>query len=178
MHCPQCGQQQISDELPFCTRCGFPLSGVAKLVAAGGIPPSLKEDATRSVRSPRRKGVQQGVILILIGAALLPLINVSISPPYNEALLFLFLLGGVLRTLYALIFQEGALFKSRKQKESVAPTQVSTTMSGYALPPSRDLASNFVEPRVETAEMVKLPDPVTENTTKLLDEQDNPKVRE
>jgi hypothetical protein len=51
-------------------------------------------------------------------------------------------------------------------------------MSGYALPPSCDPASNFVESRVETAEMVKLPDRVTENTTKLLDEQDNPKVRE
>jgi hypothetical protein len=119
MHRPQCGQQQISDELPFCTRCGFPLSSVAKLVAAGGIPPSLKVDATRSVRSPGRKGVQQGVILILIGAALLPLINVSISPPYNEALLFLFLLGGVLRTLKALIFQEGALFKRVSRKRAL-----------------------------------------------------------
>lgn len=177
MHCPKCGQQQISDELPFCTRCGFPLSGVAKLVAAGGFPPALEEDASRSVASPRRKGVQQGVILILIGVALLPLINVGISQPYNEALLFLFLLSGVLRTLYALIFQEGALYKSRKQKESVAPSQVSTTMSGCALPLSRDPTSNFGEQRVETAEMVKLPDPETENTTKLLDEQNNPTLR-
>lgn len=177
MHCPQCGQQQISDELPFCTRCGFPLSGVAKLVVAGGILPALEEDASKLVRSPRRKGVQQGVILILIGAALLPLINVIISPPYNEALLFLFLLSGVLRTFYALIFQEGALYRSSKQKKSVAPPQVGTNMSGHALPPSRAPTSNSGEQRVETAEMVKLPDPVTEDTTKLLDEQDNASLR-
>jgi hypothetical protein len=111
MYCPQCSQQQISDELRFCSRCGFPLEGVAKLIAAGGALPALEEEAGKSAHSPRRKGVQQGVILILVGIVLLPLINIAISPPYNEALLFVFLLGGILRALYALAFQEGALYK-------------------------------------------------------------------
>ncbi len=177
MYCPQCSQQQISDELRFCSRCGFPLEGVAKLVVAGGTLPALEEDAGKSAHSPRRKGVQQGVILILVGIALLPLINIAISPPYNEALLFVFLLGGILRALYALAFQEGALYKSRKPKESVDPSQVGANMSGYGLPPSQAATLNFSERRVETSEMVKLPDTVTENTTKLLDEQNNPGLR-
>ena len=177
MYCPQCSQQQISDELRFCSRCGFPLEGVAKLIAAGGILPALEEEASKSAHSPRRKGVQQGVILILIGIALLPLINITISPPYNEALLFVFLLGGILRALYAVIFQEGALYKSHKQKQSVAPSQVGANASKSALPPSQAATLNFNERRVETAEIVKLPDGRTENTTKLLDEQNNPSLR-
>ncbi len=177
MYCPQCSQQQISDELRFCSHCGFPLEGVAKLVAAGGILPALEEDVGKLAHSPRRKGVQQGVILVLVGIALLPLINIAISPPYNEALLFVFLLGGILRALYALAFQEGALYKSRKQKESIVPSQVGANTSKSALPPSQVATLNFSEQRVETAEMVELPDTVAENTTKLLDEQNNPGLR-
>ena len=29
MFCPQCGQQQVSDVTRYCSRCGFPLDGVA-----------------------------------------------------------------------------------------------------------------------------------------------------
>ncbi len=176
MYCPQCSQQQISDELRFCSRCGFPLDGVNKLVAGGGTLPALEEDADKPVGSTRRRGVQQGIILMFVSVLLLPLVSV-IASPYHEVLIFTFLLGGILRALYALAFQEGALFNSRKQKEGVAPHQVGANMSGYALPPSQAAPLNFSEQRVETAEMVKLPDTVTENTTKLLDEQNNPGFR-
>ncbi len=36
MYCPQCSQPQLSEEMRFCSRCGFSLSGVKELVAAGG----------------------------------------------------------------------------------------------------------------------------------------------
>jgi hypothetical protein len=130
MYCPQCGQHQISDELRFCSRCGFPLSGVAKLIAAAGTLPALEEGTRKSIRSPRRRGFEQGIILILIGIALLPLINVAVSPPYNEALLFLFLLGGILRALYALIFQEG---KPRESEQTIAHDQRGESRSISAL---------------------------------------------
>ncbi len=177
MYCPQCSQQQISDERRFCSRCGFPLDGVAKLVATGGTLPALEKDAGKSAQSPRRKGVQQGVMLVLVGVALLPLINVAISPPYNEALLFVVLLGGILRALYALAFQEGALCKSRRLKENSTPSQVGANVSELALPPSQITPLNFDERRVETAGMVTLPNSTTENTTKLLDEQHDPNLR-
>ncbi len=159
MYCPQCSQQQISDELRFCSRCGFPLDGVAKLVAAGGTLPALQEEAGKSVRSPRRRGVQQGIILMFVSVLLLPLVDV-IGRPYHEALILMFLLGGILRALYALAFQEGALSKSRQQKENVAPSQVGANMSGYALPPLQAATLNFSEQRVETAEMVNLTDSI------------------
>jgi hypothetical protein len=31
MHCPRCGQQQISDQTKFCSRCGFQLGLVSEL---------------------------------------------------------------------------------------------------------------------------------------------------
>jgi len=148
---------------------------VAKLVAAGGTLPALEEEAGKSVRSTRRRGVQQGIILMFVSVLLLPLVSV-IASPYHEVLIFTFLLGGILRALYALAFQEGAIYKSRKPKEDIAPSQIGANMSGY-LPPSQTAPLNFSERRVETAEMVKLPDSVTENTTKLLDEQNNPRLR-
>ena len=175
MYCPQCSHQQISDELRFCSRCGFPLDGVAKMVASGGTLPTLEEEAGKSVHSSRRRGVQQGIILIFVSVLVLPLVNL-IGRPYHEALFFVFLLGGILRALYALAFQEGAIYKSRKPKEDIAPSQIGANMSGY-LPPSQAATLNFSERRVETAEMVKPPDTVTENTTKLLDEQNNPGLR-
>ena len=37
MYCPKCGQQQISDEMKFCSRCGLALSGLADWLAGGGV---------------------------------------------------------------------------------------------------------------------------------------------
>lgn len=176
MYCPQCGQQQISDELRFCSRCGFLLSGVTKLVAAGGTLPALEDDAGKLIRSPRRRGVQQGIILMFVSVLLLPLVDV-IGRPYHEVLIFMFLLGGILRALYALAFQEGASRKSRRQKQSIIPSQLGANVSESALPPSQGATLNFGERRAETAKMVKLSDSVTENTTKLLDEQNTPGAR-
>ncbi|HSK72447.1 MAG TPA: zinc ribbon domain-containing protein [Pyrinomonadaceae bacterium] len=176
MYCPQCSQQQTSDGMRFCSRCGFPLDGVAKLIAGGGSLPALEEEAGKTLSSPRRRGVQQAVILIFISILLIPLVDV-IGSPYHEALIFIFLLAGILRALYALAFQEGKVFKPRKRKESDAASQITANLSSYALPSSQPSTLNFRDPRTRTAEMVESPDSVTENTTKLLDGQDNLNTR-
>ncbi len=171
MYCPQCGQQ-ISDELRFCSRCGFALDGVAKLIAVGGTLPELNENISFS--SPRRRGIEQGAILILVGMALLPLINVGISPPYNEALLFLFLLGGILRAAYALIFQEGALLHKPKQKNT--RSRLNTNADALTLQSAQQAATlKLNERQMEATETVKLPEIAAKQTTKSLDEQNNPK---
>src|SRR5688572_32658153 len=43
MHCPRCGQQQVTEETRFCSRCGFQLGLVAELLAHGGVLPQLAE---------------------------------------------------------------------------------------------------------------------------------------
>ena len=43
MFCPNCSQQQVSEETKFCSRCGLPLGLVAEIVAYGGFLPQLAD---------------------------------------------------------------------------------------------------------------------------------------
>ena len=43
MFCPRCGQQQISDQTKFCSRCGFQLGLVAEMLDHDGFLPQLGE---------------------------------------------------------------------------------------------------------------------------------------
>ncbi len=66
MHCPDCGQQQISDEIRFCSRCGFPLAAVSQIVAnRGTIPAGLSEASDKPRWLTRKKGVFFGVVWML-----------------------------------------------------------------------------------------------------------------
>ena len=42
MYCPKCGQQQVSDEMRFCSRCGLALTGLAEWL--GGAPLAVVVD--------------------------------------------------------------------------------------------------------------------------------------
>ena len=60
MFCPQCGQQQVTGVIRFCSRCGFPLDGVIQLLGNGGMLPVYRSADEPVQISPRRKGVKQG----------------------------------------------------------------------------------------------------------------------
>ncbi|HEX8920215.1 MAG TPA: hypothetical protein VF766_01980, partial [Pyrinomonadaceae bacterium] len=84
MYCPQCGQQQTSSEMRFCSRCGFPLGGVMELLAQGGVLKSEGGDELRAqALSPRRKGVKQGVVLMLLGTVIVPVLGIINSYQYG-----------------------------------------------------------------------------------------------
>ena len=55
MFCPRCGQQQMSGDLRFCSRCGLPLGIVSEVLANGGTLPQLLELGKSSFFS-RRNG--------------------------------------------------------------------------------------------------------------------------
>jgi hypothetical protein len=166
MFCPKCSQQQVSDRQRFCSRCGFPLSVVAELIAANGASPVSEKSARR--RSPRFDGVRQGVILMMLAIVLLPLVDVL---PYHEAWVFMFLMAGLMRVCYAVIFQESA----RKQSSTISDFQSETAklngaQSAAPLPSANSIhVADFINPQRETEEMVK-PSSVTESTTRLLDD--------
>ena len=65
MFCPQCGQQQVTGVIRFCSRCGFQLDGVIQLLANGGMLPAFRASDEPARISPRRKGVKQGGVMIL-----------------------------------------------------------------------------------------------------------------
>lgn len=178
MHCPQCGQEQISGEMPFCKSCGLSLDDVRELLATGNISPTLDKGSRKPRQSPRRQGVRQGVILLFISMVFMPLIT-FLGKPQGEFLPMMFLMAGLMRILYAVIFQEGAPRK-KKQDSSlpyIAPItsdQLGTETRRSALSASQIVpASVFSARRMDTAEMVSPPS-VTEHTTKLLDESQEP----
>jgi hypothetical protein len=186
MHCPQCGQQQVSSELRFCSRCGFPLGGVMELLASGGtLPQSKPQGETTPTVSRRRKGVQQGFALIFLAAVLTPLFAV-LHEYLNFPELFIALtavigfIGGALRVIYALIFEEGAprvVYVNSNQVAGV-PLYQQPQLRPFAdaphgrpvLPPQQSApAPNWRRP--DTAELHHPPS-VTENTTKLLEKRE------
>lgn len=178
MFCPQCGQQQSSGVVRFCSRCGFPLDGVIQLLSSGGILPVYQSSDEPAKISPRRRGVKQGGILFLTGAVLVPILGVlasSISAPFLEILTaaaaIICFLGGPLRMLYAAVFEEGAPNPYRPMPRPYVPApsiphQFSSHHQPAALPPQPARPPTWRRPN--TAELANPPS-VTENTTRLLD---------
>src|SRR5262245_9783984 len=77
MFCPRCGQQQATDALRFCSRCGFPLEGALHLLAHGGMLPVFQTPAEGEQKMSRRKrGVMQGALILLLGIVLVPALGV------------------------------------------------------------------------------------------------------
>jgi hypothetical protein len=175
MHCPRCGQEQFSAEVHFCNSCGFPLDRVKELLAGDSIAPAPEKEIQKPEESPRRRGVRRGVALLFICLVLAPLTTL-LGDRRGGFLPMMFLMAGLMRILYAVIFQEGAPRKKKKKKGSrlpyvpIATEQSGMATRGSALPPSRGVpVAGFNMRRVDTAEMVSPPS-VTEHTTKLLNE--------
>jgi hypothetical protein len=171
MHCPRCGQKQFSDGAHFCKSCGFPLDRVKELLVSGGVSPALEKENQKPGESPRRRGVRRGVALLFICLVLMPLTTL-LGDRRGGFLPMMFLMAGLLRILYAIIFQEGA--RRKKQRGDSLPSapitaeQLGTATRGSALAPSRGVpVAAFYPQRVNTAQMVSPPS-VTEHTTKLL----------
>src|SRR3954452_9330605 len=76
MYCPQCGQERISTETKFCSKCGFLLSGTLELLMTGGIIPTQRETGGSKVASPRSRGVKQGLFIFLLTFLIVPIIAI------------------------------------------------------------------------------------------------------
>jgi hypothetical protein len=179
MFCPQCGQQQSSDVARFCSRCGFQLEAVSGLLATGGAPPPLALAAQTEVvpASPRRIGARLGGKLMLVGIFLGPMLTMLhelIGTPEQLGLIgVMVFMAGLLRLIYALIFEDGPFRRPKPGLQTyVPPAPLVASNVASALPPSPGVvpARAYVAPRVETGEIVYRPS-VTEGTTRLLDEE-------
>ena len=177
MYCPQCGQQQASGAVRFCSRCGFPLDGVIQLLGTGGMLPVYHQSDEPVAISPRRKGVKQGAVLLLSGAVIVPILGVLASfsnaafPQILAALAAIIcFIGGPFRMLYAALFEEGAPRRFPVYGPPVAaPPQFAPPRQHNALPPPAARAPSAWR-KPNTAELANPPS-VTENTTRLLDKE-------
>ena len=178
MYCPQCGQQQVSDVIRYCSRCGFLLDGVTVVVARGGTLPTQYVQPAHKQLSPRDKGVRQGALMMLSTLLLVPLVAI-----FAVAILDLpgvivgitaitLVLGGLLRIFYALLLEEPvARMNSDSTSAQSGTPQFGRPAQHSALPPASADAMPAWRSRPNTAEIYQPPS-VTENTTRLLNKDE------
>jgi hypothetical protein len=171
MYCPQCSQEQVAGEMRFCSRCGFPLTIVSRLVANGGALQGFDTEGKRHLTA-REKGVRWGALLVIISAVLFPIVLLLTAMKHDAAVLFvpvlLVFIVGLARLLYAKLLQTNAPVQKEISSATVArmsPQVNSVQRPGLAANQSAPI-SNWRQP-VDTSEMAQPPS-VTDNTTKLL----------
>lgn len=170
MYCPNCGQQQISDEMRFCSRCGLALSGLAEWLAGGALPAKRDESKTTGL-SPRRKGIRRAAKLMFFSGVLFPVFAVfcaAIDEGAPMVIPFLLFFVSLVMMLYARLFSD----KTAPLINQTARTSaLNSTSARSSLPPPTNMpAPDIRRQQVRTNELAQ-PSSVTENTTRLLDNE-------
>ena len=171
MYCPNCGQQQISEEMRFCSRCGLALSGLAEWLASGRLPTKRVDEGQVAAPSPRRKGIRRAAKIMFFSAVLFPIflaISIGIGEGGPMAIPFFVFFVGLVLMLYARLFSN----KTAPVTNHIAQTSVldPSTARG-SLPPAANIPMpDFGRQQVRTNELAQPPS-VTENTTRLLDSE-------
>jgi uncharacterized membrane protein YvbJ len=78
MYCPKCSQEQISDEVRFCPRCGFQLDALKLMLTENqnGLAMSEAKRETQLV-STRKRDVLMGATVMLVAAISIVLLMIS-----------------------------------------------------------------------------------------------------
>ena len=146
MYCPGCGQQQISDEMRFCSRCGLPISGLGEWLASGGVPAPRKQQKQVASTSPRRQGIRRGAKLLFLSAVLFPIfLLISIAADEGAPLIvpFLIFFASLVIMLYARLFSDATpSIKSQTQISNLG-----TTSSRRGIAPGTQLGQRPGKPR-------------------------------
>jgi hypothetical protein len=171
MYCPNCGQQQVSDEMRFCSRCGLALSGLAEWLAGGMLPVKREEARKLSALSPRRKGIRRAAKLMFFSGVLFPVflvISLAVEEPGPLLLPIIVFFISLVMMLYARLFSD----KYEPVTGQAAQTSVLGSVSARSsLPPPTSIPIPAAgRPQVRTNELAQPPS-VTEHTTRLLDNE-------
>jgi hypothetical protein len=180
MYCPKCSQLQSSDNMRFCSRCGFALAGVAMLMDTDGVVPQPTGVTVQKLPQSRKRLMAESGIFTAISWAALIVATYSFdyggpqeSLAKLAAVLFFFLgLIGLIRFLYGFLFVKDVIIQPVNSTfpRATAPAAM-PVQELNALPAQRDWVATDHPRRENTQEMAARPS-VTENTTKLL--QDPP----
>ena len=181
MFCPKCGQRQVADDVRFCSSCGFALNVVSDVLTGGGRLPWRPPDAaTPQGLSPRQRGIRQGAMLMLSTVLVVPIViflgvaTLHLPGQLIPLAAVITVFGGLLRILYAALFEES--FEPRSQAtppyaQPVPPHYLGQPPRVSSLPPPRNEPVPTYRPRYNTGELIERPPSITENTTRLLDKQ-------
>ncbi len=178
MHCPKCGQQQISDETRYCSRCGLPLGAIAKIVANDGLNPE-RQIPFAGIDSPKRRGVKKGAFLFLLSLFIVPILSILAIATNSKPILpaiaaIVCVCGGLLRIIYALLFESsfpgGTTLEDNlvaDSKESLNRKQQAPELSASHSEPAAVYAAPGIGGWKDTNELDR-PSSVTDSTTRLL----------
>ena len=184
MYCPQCSQEQISDQVRFCPRCGFQLDALKLMLTENqnGLAISEAERETHLI-SNRKKDVLLGASVMLVAAISIVLLMISSAAitPWQAIIIPLLLVWiGIVSLILLSGHAAREVTNLFSKDDSASPSQIvsklirrlNPTASHQALPPVQsEPIAGFGTWRVNTAELVQ-PLSVTEHTTNLLTKKD------
>ncbi|HEV2915387.1 MAG TPA: zinc ribbon domain-containing protein [Pyrinomonadaceae bacterium] len=179
MYCPRCSQQQVSDDVRFCSRCGFKLGVVADLLRTDGAAVKGKGGGGAASAVPTLIALTMLFLSLLAVAASLTYLGPQSSQMRTFAIFitvisFIFLLSTSPWRLFRKLFSEDIQYaKADHPASQAAPGSIrqASWPAETALPPAQTLPiAGFSPQRVNTAEMIQPPS-VTEHTTKLLGDE-------
>jgi len=171
MYCPNCGQQQASDEMRFCSRCGVPLSGLAEWLAGGSLPATLGDEPQVVAMSPRRKGIRRAGKLMFFSGVLFPIFlafSIAVDEGGPMVVPFLLFFISLAWMLYARLFSDNTAPLGINR--AVQTSTVGAPAARTQLPPATTSYIPETDPRVRTNELAQRPS-VTEHTTRLLENE-------
>lgn len=167
MYCPKCGQQQISDEMRFCSRCGLALSGLADWLAGGGLPAQRNVEVQQvPADSPRRKGIRRASKLMFFSGVLF-VIFIAISLAVDEG--GPMIVPAVVFFVSLVMMLYARLFSNATSPVNNQTTELNSTSTRSSLPPATSIPINNRQ-QVRTNELAQPPS-VTDHTTRLLDNE-------
>ena len=163
----------------YCSRCGFTLIGVALVLDNDGMIPQLPMAPDQKPRSSRNRIMLESAIFTVCSWAVALVAtwwfdtHGAFETVAKIATLLFTILGliGLLRFLYGFLFVR-AMDQIASNALPTAPAErtIAGEPSRSALPPQQSIPVSDYPRRVNTKEMRPQPS-VTENTTRLLDEQ-------
>jgi hypothetical protein len=173
MFCPKCSQEQASDDIRFCSRCGFQLNIVKALLVNDRMP---AEDASRKVsRSFSKRDMSIGALLMFLAALVVAALTVGLPPFHSGPILFL-MVSWLALTLLINIKPMYQYFTKPDDASALGDGSADMpTFAGMAnlasLPESQSVPVDmYFAPVANTAD-IKTPASVTEETTNLLDKR-------
>lgn len=134
MFCPKCSQEQAAENVRFCSRCGFLLTGIVEVVKNDGIIPKKRRFKLR------KKGVKQGFFMLVLSILISPILliiakELALRPAAFILIMFTLFISGIVRMLYAHLFEEDVMELSgfdekilpqRKSAEALPSAQTNT----------------------------------------------------
>ena len=179
MFCPNCGQQQITQEIKFCSRCGFPLGLVSEILAHGGFLPQLAELYKSKTLFSRRNGLIFSLFWFMIFVLILtPLFGIADLDNMAGVFGLIGTMGAmmIMAASFLILKKEPTKFDIPQNTISSSPIKNIHEANQTALPPQQTQpAQSYVAPvnswkAANTGDLVH-PNSVTEETTKLLNKE-------